>query len=367
MRRLIFTATLAITALLMLGGASASQAAPGSLRVLFDSNQGDGSFTAFLPALRGMPGVATVDSFDSSDATPSQGALSGYDLVVDTGDNSYDDTALYGDRLANYLDAGGALIQFAYDNWNSSSAHPTGRFESGGYPPFIPGNNDNTTTSLGTLLIPGSPLLAGVPTFTTTDNVTDALAPGATLLARWLDGRNAIATKGQVVSVTASPEEGGDLNPISAAAQLSVNAGNVLGPRTLTVTKTGVGSGTVTGAGINCGPICALAVGGSQAAPTLTANASQGSFTGWSGGGCGGTSTCTPNLLNGNATVTATFDGCVVPKVKGKKLKRAKKRLRNADCRLGKVKGQKGGKVKKQKPKPGAVLPVGGKVKVTLG
>jgi beta-lactam-binding protein with PASTA domain len=69
----------------------------------------------------------------------------------------------------------------------------------------------------------------------------------------------------------------------------------------------------------------------------------------------------------GPTTVTANFDGCVVPKVKGKKLKKAKKRLRGADCRLGKVKGQKGGKVKKQKPKPGAVVPVDTKVQVKLG
>jgi hypothetical protein len=58
---------------------------------------------------------------------------------------------------------------------------------------------------------------------------------------------------------------------------------------------------------------------------------------------------------------------CVVPKVKGKKLKRAKKKLRNGDCRIGKVKGDKSGKVKKQNPKPGTVLPAGSSVNVKLG
>jgi hypothetical protein len=149
--------------------------------------------------------------------------------VVDTGDSNYDDAALYGDRLANYIDAGGAVIQFAYDNWDDAGAHPTGRFESGGYPPFIPGPNENLAVSLGTILVPGSPLLAGVTSFTTNSNTTDALAPGATLLAKWSDDRNAIATKGQVVSVTADP--GSDFNPLSAAAQLAVNAGNVLGKK----------------------------------------------------------------------------------------------------------------------------------------
>lgn len=58
---------------------------------------------------------------------------------------------------------------------------------------------------------------------------------------------------------------------------------------------------------------------------------------------------------------------CIVPKLKGKKLKRARKALKRVDCKLGKVKGPKGkrAKVKKQKPKPGRVLPPGSKVKVT--
>lgn len=56
---------------------------------------------------------------------------------------------------------------------------------------------------------------------------------------------------------------------------------------------------------------------------------------------------------------------CVVPKLKGKSLKKSKKKLRNANCKLGKKKGH-GKKVKKQKPKPGTVLPEGSTVKVTV-
>jgi len=57
---------------------------------------------------------------------------------------------------------------------------------------------------------------------------------------------------------------------------------------------------------------------------------------------------------------------CTVPKVKGKSRKKAKKKLRSSNCRLGKVKGH-GKKVKKQKPKAGTLLPEGSTVKVTLG
>jgi hypothetical protein len=57
---------------------------------------------------------------------------------------------------------------------------------------------------------------------------------------------------------------------------------------------------------------------------------------------------------------------CLVPKVKGKRLKKAKKKLRNRSCRLGKVKGH-GKKVKKQTPKAGTLLPEGSSVKVKVG
>lgn len=63
------------------------------------------------------------------------------------------------------------------------------------------------------------------------------------------------------------------------------------------------------------------------------------------------------------------YEGCAVPKLKGKTLKTAKKALRQADCKLGKVKRSEGrpGKVLKQSPKPGKVLKSGSKVSVTVG
>jgi hypothetical protein len=84
--------------------------------------------------------------------------------------------------------------------------------------------------------------------------------------------------------------------------------GNPSGGFTLTVMKAGTGGGTVTGssAGINCGTACAYTYPAGKVV-TLTATPSSGStFSGWSGGGCGGTDTCT---LVGNvpSTVTATF------------------------------------------------------------
>jgi large repetitive protein len=72
------------------------------------------------------------------------------------------------------------------------------------------------------------------------------------------------------------------------------------------------------------------------------------------------------------ATDKFTYQACVVPKLNGKKLKGAKKKLKKASCKLGKVTRHKGvtnktGKVVKQSPKPGKQLAPGSKVKVTLG
>lgn len=78
---------------------------------------------------------------------------------------------------------------------------------------------------------------------------------------------------------------------------------------TLVVTETGSGAGTVTSnpAGINCGTDCNETYNAGTSV-TLTASASADSvFTGWSGGGCSGTSTCTVTL-NAAAMVTANFD-----------------------------------------------------------
>jgi hypothetical protein len=91
-----------------------------------------------------------------------------------------------------------------------------------------------------------------------------------------------------------------------------------------------------------------------------------------------------PSTIVGPVDVTATtlagtsatakadrfyYEGCVVPKLKGKKLKASKKALGRADCKLGKVTRRHGkpGKVIKQSLKPGKVRAPGTKVNLTVG
>jgi hypothetical protein len=64
--------------------------------------------------------------------------------------------------------------------------------------------------------------------------------------------------------------------------------------------------------------------------------------------------------------------GCLVPSLRGRSLKAAKKLLQNAECLIGDVRKLKGaraksGKIVKQSPKPGALLAPWTTIKVTLG
>jgi hypothetical protein len=88
---------------------------------------------------------------------------------------------------------------------------------------------------------------------------------------------------------------------------LTFNATSV-SSRTLTISKNGTGSGTVTSnpAGISCGATCTFDFS-DGASVTLTAVPVQGSdFAGWSGSGCSGMGTCQVTMDDAKG-VTATF------------------------------------------------------------
>jgi PASTA domain/Right handed beta helix region/Divergent InlB B-repeat domain len=145
---------------------------------------------------------------------------------------------------------------------------------------------------------------------------------------------------------------------------------------TLTVTEAGSGSGTVTStpAGIACGSTCARAYP-SGTIVTLSASASSGSkFAGWSGSVCSGTGTCVITMSVAKV-VTATFTQlpkpCIVPKIKGKRLKPAERAIKSHACRVGRVKRAfsdhvKKGRVISQRPKPGRRLAHGAKVNLIV-
>lgn len=94
--------------------------------------------------------------------------------------------------------------------------------------------------------------------------------------------------------------------PVDASCSAPPLPGNF----SLTVSKAGTGTGTVSGTGFSCGADCTESYPENTSINvTLTAAASAGSsFTGWSGAGCTGAGACTvATTITSNLSVTATF------------------------------------------------------------
>jgi uncharacterized repeat protein (TIGR02543 family) len=161
---------------------------------------------------------------------------------------------------------------------------------------------------------------------------------------------------------------------VAVNAAKTVTANFALQSRSLTVTKTGNGVGKVTSApaGVSC-PTACLASFLYGTSLTLTATPSaKAIFSGWTGDCTGTTKTCALSMTANHAATAKFTAKCVVPKVVGKTLKKARARIKKAHCRVGKIKKKastkkKKGRVLKQKPKPGKILKPGAKVNLTVG
>ena len=160
---------------------------------------------------------------------------------------------------------------------------------------------------------------------------------------------------------------------VSMTQTRSVSAMFSLLPVTLTVSRAGSGFGRVSSAppGISCAPTCSRNfVYGTSV--TLIATPAAGSvFSGWSEA-CSGTGTCRVTMSRAQSvTVRFTRLKCIVPELKGKKLKPAKRALMKAHCTPGRItrkysKVVRRGRVISQKPRAGRHRPMSTKVNFTL-
>jgi hypothetical protein len=153
----------------------------------------------------------------------------------------------------------------------------------------------------------------------------------------------------------------------------SVVATFALHSATLTVTKSGKGSGKVTSspAGISCGSTCSHSYTYGSSVKLAAKSATGSAFAGWSGA-CTGKATCTVSMTTARS-VQASFrlKACVVPKVKGKTLRVAKLKIKEHGCRVGKVRYTFSARVKKrrvmfQHPKPHKRLKHGARVNLIV-
>ena len=145
---------------------------------------------------------------------------------------------------------------------------------------------------------------------------------------------------------------------------------NIAPPRTLAVTITGKGKVTSNPAGISCPGACSDQFNdGTQVTLTEKPASKFWKFAGWGDDCTGGEAICTLTM-DQDHTASANFkELCIVPKVKGLRLKKAKKKIRHNHCRVGKIKHRYSSKIHKNhviksKPKKGAKRPAGFKVKL---
>jgi hypothetical protein len=308
-------AALLIALLAFAFGTTSASAAPGAYRIVIAHANCEPP-TKFQAQLAAFPDVVTVDILSACLTTPTLGQLTPYDMVVSMNEDEYADPVAYGNVLADYVDSGGFVFQYAYDN--EEGLQPFGRFLQGGYPPFIAGDNPNESATLGEFDAT-SPLMQGVTALASEDNTEPALAPGATLVAKWSDGRNLVAYKGRVASASAyvgdEEEWSGDFG------RLTINALRYLGAHTLTVSNPSGGGVVVSSVGgILCGTVCSTVLtNGTPVTLAATAPNPGFAFAGFSGACTGPTCSLT---LDADKTVAADFTSFKL----GKKVARNRKK-----------------------------------------
>lgn len=142
------------------------------------------------------------------------GDITGYDVVMTTNNTQWLQAGnvspeVIGDLLADYIDQGGKVIVnsfvYSYDAWKLE-----GRFIDEQYGPFTPSTTDaNITTSLGSILAPGHPVMQGVSTLQYSGFIQNVgLVAGATALANWANGDLFIAANNNVVALNLLPSLG---------------------------------------------------------------------------------------------------------------------------------------------------------------
>lgn len=151
-----------------------------------------------------------------------------------------------------------------------------------------------------------------------------------------------------------------EVQPAPAITSITPDFGSVVGGTTVKITGTNLGGASA----VKFGELAATSFK-AESETQITAVAPASTKV--------GSVEITATTLAGTSPETKEdrfyYEGCVVPKLKGKKLKAAKKALGRANCKTGKIVRRKGkpGKVIKQSLKPGKVRAPGTKVKLTVG
>ena len=135
----------------------------------------------------------SVDIVDCISQTPTLQMLMAYDGIISWSNSSYQSGALLGDVFADYVDAGGGVVLAVYaTSTMTANRSLTGRWSTGGYDVIVPrSGNTGGAVSLGNVLVPSHPLMAGVVALTSTQGArpTTTMLNQGQIIAEWSDGK----------------------------------------------------------------------------------------------------------------------------------------------------------------------------------
>jgi hypothetical protein len=103
-----------------------------------------------------------VDEFDCQTGTPTAAQLASYDSVLVYSDFGFADPVTLGNRLADFVDAGGGVVEAVFAN---NVVPVTGRFESQGYEAMTGSNFSSGVPLTMGIDDPAHPIMAGVVSF----------------------------------------------------------------------------------------------------------------------------------------------------------------------------------------------------------
>jgi hypothetical protein len=205
--------------------------------------------------------------------------------------------------------------------------------------------------------------LIGIDPTNTTDEIGVATVAGANFAYIFPPPFNGATVPPSGTESGKEIELSAEVQPTPAITKVSPGSGSVVGGTKVTITGTDFNAAS------------AVSFGELQAATYQVDSETQITATAPKSTVTGRVDVTVTTLAGTSAAVRSdsfTYEGCVVPKLGGKKLRVAKQRLRSANCKLGTVgkvrrPAAKRGKVVVQNPKPGKVLAPGAKVNLKLG
>lgn len=167
-----------------------------------------GEATQIQAMLQAYPDLAVVDYFDAREETPTLEQLLVYDTVIVGSNYAFANPVAMGDVLADYVDAGGTVIQTAPTFYDSEGGGwgLQGRFMDEGYSPFVGSGDWWTWADLGDF-DPFHPIMEEVTHASDFYRQMVDLNTDAKWVASWTDDEF-IATKGSVVALNTLIHDG---------------------------------------------------------------------------------------------------------------------------------------------------------------